>query len=83
MVPYYKEGDYVLLITAFYFPFLKEQKDIVFKTENQITMIKRILSLDKRTKTLKVYGTGPDSISSNDMGEIQINKLLGLVVYKF
>ena len=83
MLPHYREGDF-LFVTRFFKPFfLKLAKDIIFTHSEFGLLLKRVIQIDKSRKILRVYGTGENSINSEEIGDVSFDQVEGVVIYKF
>jgi signal peptidase I len=82
--PSFLPGDYVLLVHPRY-PFQRLSQDdvIVFEHPRFGRMIKKVTSINRELGTVKVEGTNPDSISSDQIGPVQISDVSGKVIFHF
>ena len=78
LLPEYKEGDFVMLITSPFFSF-KRGDTVVFRHDEYGTMIKNIDSMS--SDKIHVVGTHPYSVDSRQFGPIERRDILGKVVW--
>lgn len=78
LLPEYKEGDYVMILTNRFFSF-KVGDTVVFKHSEYGTMIKNIDVLD--SDKIHVVGTHPYSIDSRQFGPIRRSDVVGKVIW--
>ncbi len=82
--PFFVPGDYVLLADLL-FPFQRLSQDdfIVFTHPRFGRLIKKITSIDYELETVKVEGTNSDSITSEQIGPVQLSDISGKVIFHF
>lgn len=78
LLPEYKEGDYVILITVSFFS-IRRGDTIVFQHPVYGMMIKHIDSID--SDKIFVVGTHPLSTDSRQFGPIQRSDVVGKVIW--
>jgi len=81
MQPDYNDGDYIVISPWFIQWFTKEGKDIVFMHDKLGHLVKRVMRVDKLNKTVSVYGTGPESTTGEEIGNIPFKNIFGLVIF--
>ena len=79
LLPEYKEGEYVMLITLPFFFNLKRGDTIVFEHQPYGTMIKKVHQIDYNL--VHVIGTHQHSVDSRQFGPIQRKDILGKVIW--
>ena len=82
MLPFYKDGDFVIVTRVFLKVFLKKNRDVVFMHNDMGLLIKRIKSLNHNKKVIKVFGTGDESVTSKKIGEVRFENIEGIVLLK-
>ena len=82
MSPYYKDGDYVVIYSMFLKLMLQENRDIVFKHQRLGLLIKRISRVNFAKKTVSVFGTGYGSSSTQKIGDVEFQNIIGYVIFK-
>jgi len=82
LAPDYQQGDFVLTIKipSFFYHY-KTGDVVVFDHPSYGRMIKRVQAISTENDTLFVIGSHPDSIDSRRFGPIQIQAVLGKVVW--
>jgi hypothetical protein len=84
MSPEYKEGDFVIILTApFFFRFLRPGNVIAFEHGHYGLLIKRVRRFDELTGEVIVEGTNPDSLDSQRLGPIRWGAIRGKVIAHF
>jgi len=81
LTPKYKEGDFVLVAKIpFLFP-IKTGDVIVFRKLPWGTLIKMVESIREGGQAFWVVGTHPESTDSRKFGEVNINEVVGKVIF--
>ncbi len=82
MLPTYKEGDYLFVTRLFFNFFIKKNRDVVFIHDKIGMMLKRVHTVEKTSKSFRVFGLSEESIASQEIGDIPFRKAIGIVFYK-
>ena len=81
LTPKYKEGDFVLVAKIpFLFP-IKIGDVIVFRKQPWGTLIKRVETIRQGGHAFWVVGTHPNSTDSRLFGEVEMNEVVGKVIF--
>ena len=79
--PFFLPDDYILARKApRHYPKLTKGDTVVFRHIQYGVMIKRVISNDPVNKILRVEGTHPDSVSTEKIGDVSYQDLLGKVI---
>lgn len=81
LFPFLKEGEVVLCIKLFSFSKIKVQDTVVFKYENNGSMIKRVKEIN--LNGYFVQGENPESIDSRNFGELEKKDLQYKAIFNF
>lgn len=82
MKPEFNAGDFVLVAKfPFFIHFLKKDRNVIFK-HNGETYIKKIVKINNIEKYIRVKGNSVYSMSEDDFGNIDIAKIVGIVLMK-
>jgi nickel-type superoxide dismutase maturation protease len=82
LLPDYKEGDYVVIITfPFFFDSLKSGDTIVFRHPVYGTMVKCVERVNAHHEEIFVIGNHPHSVDSRQFGPIPKGWITGKVLW--
>ncbi len=81
MSPLYNDGDYVFISSIpLFFNKIKENSVIVFKSPLYGILIKKVCGSDADTGLFYVKGINPSSLSSETIGPVKKNDIIGTVL---
>ncbi len=84
MADAYCDGDFVLIIKSPFFNYLlKPNRDAVFYKKPYGIMIKRIVKVDKKKKSIDVRGLHEQSIDETFLKSIPYDDVIGVVLKRF
>lgn len=82
--PVYKQGDYVLLLTATWWLKRLEPGDVVvFRHPQYGVLIKKVSHCDQASDKIEVTGTHPLSVDSRQFGPVPRSWVIGKVLWHF
>ena len=82
MLPFYKDGDFVIITRIFSRFLFKKNRDVVFIHKELGLLIKRVQSVNRREKVIKVFGTAGASLSSAKIGKVRFENIIGVVLLR-
>jgi signal peptidase I len=85
LLPFYYEGDFVLLlkIPFFFNHWLQPGDTVVFRHTDYGLMIKNVAQISPDEGEIYVLGTHPGSTDSRQFGAVPLDSVLGKVVWHF
>lgn len=81
LYPFLKEGEVLLCFKLFSFSTVKLKDTVIFKHENNGSMIKRVKKINE--KGYFVEGENSYSVDSRDFGELEKKDLLYKAIFNF
>ncbi len=83
MADEYLDGDFVLILKSPFFKYLiKQGRDVVFYRAPHGIMIKRIIKVDRESRTVDLSGINEKSISKEVLKSVHYDDILGVVIKK-
>ncbi len=84
MADEYLDGDFVLILKSPFFKyFIKQGRDVVFYRAPYGIMIKRIIKIDKESKSVDLTGINDNSLSRDLLRSVHYDDILGVVIKRF
>jgi nickel-type superoxide dismutase maturation protease len=83
LTPKYQPGDYIFVITWMDKRKLKPGDVVVFRQPAYGTLVKKIQTVNPERETCWLVGTVPESVDSNEFGDVSFKNIIGKVVAHF